>query len=257
MTQPFIDNCLNCQTALYHDFNLKLLNPFCNQPFNVLCHDCQHLFDQEKLNFEQRKSICRYCQQSLDDSNPDPLYHSYQYQGDSICFDCKRWLEKHPKELLNNQSIFSYSPLLREWLMQFKTVGNYQYAYVMSNYLRNIYKKEKTSSWWVLPSSNNSLNHRQFHATGLLLDFAGIPYDCPFNYIGDGRKQAQKKRKERLEMHQPFQLIPPIKTPTRILLFDDLYTTGRTLLHAKQSIHQVYPECIIKSVTIARSDRAK
>lgn len=44
--------------------------------------------------------------------------------------------------------------------------------------------------------------------------------------------QAGKSRQERLRLVQPFQLRATLREQP-ICLFDDVYTTGRTLFHAK------------------------
>ncbi len=38
----------------------------------------------------------------------------------------------------------------------------------------------------------------------------------------------------------------------KILLLDDIYTTGRTLYHARDKLRELFPETIIESFSICR-----
>ena len=57
-----------------------------------------------------------------------------------------------------------------------------------------------------------------------------------------GAKQSEKNRQERLLTTQPFLLLEGHKKylQQEIILFDDVYTTGRTLYHAKTSPVQAW-----------------
>ena len=94
----------------------------------------------------------------------------------------------------------------------------------------------------VLPSSPASLAQRQFHATRQLLEVAGLKVACPFDYVGDGVKQASKSRQQRLALGQVFALKEEVLAHLprgEWWLFDDVYTTGSTLLRAKSLLYPV------------------
>lgn len=253
MTQPLTHNCLNCLEPLYHDFKLHYLWQFKKELFPVMCSECQNHFDSLEATYQDKTDRCQKCSFPLSDE-PDTDFVSRKYydNGQLICYDCLRWMAIYPEELINHQSLYPYGETIQQWLNSYKTEGDILKGHIMAGSLQKIYKTYPNHHWVVLPSSKESLEHRQFHATGLLLDFAGIPYSCPFKYIGDGKKQALKDRQKRIEMPQPFEVIDQEINESSIIIFDDVYTTGTTLLHAKSALAVRYPDKNIQSITISR-----
>ena len=80
-----------------------------------------------------------------------------------------------------------------------------------------------------LPTSKQSLEKREFESVEYLLELSKIPYQQLFQHIGKGKKQSEKTREERMKLQQPFVLKEKVKLPVKILLFDDIYTTGKTI----------------------------
>nr|WP_237389402.1 phosphoribosyltransferase family protein [Companilactobacillus zhachilii] len=62
------------------------------------------------------------------------------------------------------------------------------------------------------------------------------------------KPQAQKNRLERLETPQTFSALPTIEQIPKnqhILILDDIYTTGRTLMHA----HDIFLSAGFKNIS--------
>ena len=84
-----------------------------------------------------------------------------------------------------------------------------------------------------LPTSKQSLEKREFESVEYFLEMSKIPYQQFFKHIGKGKKQSEKTREERMKLQQPFVLKEEIPLPNKILLFDDIYTTGATVNRVK------------------------
>lgn len=79
-----------------------------------------------------------------------------------------------------------------------------------------------------IPLSSDRLAERGFNQVEGLLEAANIPYQ---SFLGkdDSERQSSKSRIERLKTDQVFYLLKESEVPDKILLFDDIYTTGATL----------------------------
>ncbi|MBK0347964.1 ComF family protein [Aerococcaceae bacterium zg-ZJ1578] len=213
--------CLRCQlvfeqTIKWNDlWSLKRIFP------EVVCEKCQSQFERCDVS---QQIICRYCQHPIE-------------QGDS-CLDCQHWLKLYDDNYLQQESIYYYNAAFQEWIIDYKYHGDTRQAAVMLAILNDYYHKYKDYQWIILPSSPKSLQQRGFIPAEYLLQQAKIPYTLLLNYKGDGKKQAKKNKQERLALEQPFELNLKAKLSKNILIFDDVYTTGTTLMRAKQLLFQ-------------------
>lgn len=151
-----------------------------------------------------------------------------------ICIDCKKWQKEYPDRLIRHRSLYQYDEKLKEWLSQYKFVGDVRFASLFQTDLKKLYHQNKGYIFVPLPISKKSREERGFNQSELLLQTAGVPYqDILINHYS-GEKQSEKNRQERLISQQPFQLLNQGEVKNKsFLLFDDVYTTGRTMLHAK------------------------
>lgn len=265
MTQ--ISHCLTCQVVLLNELKWQQIFNFKPLTFDCLCLKCRG----NMLPFVRNAESCTVCGRLVPPSETEVLTPSAVEAGGKspMCFDCVRWLAQYPLSYLKHESLFDYNESFREWLYRYKYQADQRQRAVVSQSLRDGYKQWSSYQWLVLPSSSKSLEERGFHATASLLDEAEIPYQMPFVYIGDGQKQAKKNRKDRVLMQQPFKLMEPeLFQPSakHWLIFDDVYTTGTTLLKAKTILYENwekrgYPQkdLDVMSLSLAResSDRKK
>lgn len=240
--------CVWCNQALDRDLKWQQIFRFQPLSFDCLCTACRSLF----IVYQRANVFCQTCGRAVELSQEpweNVASHETNFNygflvtetllGSSsqkvLCMDCVRWFQNYPLELLHHDAVLEYSEAFREWLYRYKYRGDYRLRHIAAEPLKRVYQQYQDYQWLVLPSSPNSLRERQFHATAGLLEAAGIPYLNPLSYIGDGRKQAQKTRLERLSLSQPFDITNEnfAKISKNILIFDDVYTTGATLVAAK------------------------
>ena len=69
---------------------------------------------------------------------------------------------------------------------------------------------------------------RGFNQVSTILDYGDIKYKNLFKKE-DSLAQSKKTRVERLQTSQHFQLREDVSTEERYLIFDDIYTTGKTI----------------------------
>lgn len=256
-----MNDCFWCQQPLKRELQWQQI--FCLKAlkFDCLCQNCR----KEFMMYQQPKLACQTCGRAVElclEKWQKVLSHEanfkYGFEVEVevevemglgvevgvqasrkkviLCFDCVRWLQQFPFELLKHDAVLEYNDIFREWLYRYKYQGDYRLREVLAEPLKAAYHKYREYEWLILPSSPNSLRERGFHATAGLLEIASIPFVAPFAYIGDGRKQTQKTRLDRIQLSQPFAMSDETfkKLPRKILIFDDVYTTGATLLSAKK-----------------------
>ncbi len=103
-----------------------------------------------------------------------------------------------------------------------------------------------------IPVTQATMATRGFNQVTALLD--GVDWTpCLQNRAVKKVAQSQKHRQERLQTPQPFTLSDSSKAVAgkRVLLVDDVYTTGRTLYHAADLIYQAGAASVI-SISLAR-----
>ena len=206
---------------------------------SVLCHTCQDLWQSQI----EGQVICWGCGRALFQDAQDP-YHAVAFWQDqhAYCQECQAWFSRYPIDLIHHQALCPYQGALRQWLHSYKYLGDIRQAQAPAQRLRNFASAHPKAHWLVLPSSPASLAQRQFHATRQLLEVAGLKVVCPFDYVGDGVKQASKSRQQRLALGQVFALKEEVLAHLsggEWWLFDDVYTTGSTLLRAKSLLYPV------------------
>ena len=87
-----------------------------------------------------------------------------------------------------------------------------------------------------VPLSEERLAERGFNQVEGLIE--GIPYQDIFEKR-DIEKQSSKTRKERLSQDNAFCLKKGIDVPDKIIIVDDIYTTGSTLYQMVQLLEGI------------------
>ncbi|MFR4286545.1 MAG: ComF family protein [Enterococcus italicus] len=223
--------CSNCRQPIIR--NLTILE--CLLPIRSsaeLCLDCQRKF--QKIAFTH----CPMCSRSQDSSN--------------VCLDCQAWLRVYPKINLQHTALYQYNQGMKEWMHRFKFLGDIQLAGTFSKDLRKAILRQKVDIICPIPLAEERKNMRGYNQVEELLKAANIPYQLLLAKNENVSPQSEKNRVERLNMVQPFHLAKEINSGVRTLLIvDDVYTTGRTILHAT-SCFWTYPKIKIITLTLAR-----
>jgi competence protein ComFC len=229
--------CLLCDAEVGHETSWSSV--FLRSSRTQVCQVCLN-----KLKLLEGE-LCGLCSRVLE----------HGYREGRVCYDCVRW-ENDPawQGLLSfNASIYHYNDFLKEVIARFKYRGNYALAMAFSTQLRQKILGAEADLLVPVPLSEERLYERGFNQSEALIAAAG---GKPVHLLSrvHGEKQSKKTRADRIHLPQVFQIIPDMVEPIqgkRIVLVDDIYTTGSTLRHAAKMLKSHGAESVC-SVTLAR-----
>ncbi|OAB43031.1 hypothetical protein PGLA_10765 [Paenibacillus glacialis] len=219
----------------------------------AICLTCGRMTNRST----QIQGICRECYNEI----PWIRHSRCNTCGRHIgCPDCTRG-DGHERFFICNRSAVVYSPVMREWLGQYKYRGNERYSQLLIMMLGQAYdgmkdeQRQIDSQWtidvitWV-PVSAIRLQERGFNQAEVLAIGVASLSKIPFKRLmireRHTDKQSLKNRGDRIrDMMNTFEGDPEIicsfrnilesrprsrvNSPLRILLIDDIYTTGSTV----------------------------
>ncbi|MDR1473125.1 MAG: ComF family protein [Lactobacillales bacterium] len=199
----------------------------------VICATCLSKF--EKVG----KQICRCCSKAC---------------TVKLCDDCRRWQKLYPGYQFKNESLYFYNEAMEEFMQRYKFHGDYRLRFVFAKRIAN--KLRKYKGWIIIPISISSERFllRGFNQVEGLLLASNIRFCSALIKPVDRAYQSHKTKKERLQESQPFLLTEEARSKLchkKILLVDDIYTTGRTLFHAYDAIKKACPKKV-QTFTLAR-----
>lgn len=248
------NNCLYCRKDRHLALTFaRLLAPSDPPGF---CSECQSKF--APIDPEMRCLGCGRDRRGLDP----------EFCRDGYCSDCLLWRQSPADKYFgHNEALFSYNDWMKEVFTAFKFRGDERLAEGFRAEWRAVYARSIGSSWrgrWEnflnnkqraepplllpIPVSTQRLEERGFNQSELLaamLDGEVIP---ALLHDGQNRKQSKKRKLERMNMtDNPFRLNPNYAarlSGKRLLIIDDIYTTGATLRKAAAVLAAAEPECV-------------
>lgn len=220
MAKP--DYCLHCHKVLDTPTSFSDLFLLHQLKKERLCDECFRLF--KPIDYS---SACYGC--SKPDHNPGTL-----------CEDCEHWRTVYPGFKTKNLSLFEYSTFAKSWMIRFKMMGDIRYGMVFHKTLEKTIKTKFSDYLLIpIPSSKKSLSQRGFNQIQVILDSTKLTYEELLVNHSYGMNQSKKNRSKRMKSSQPFELINGEKIVNKkLLIIDDVYTTGRTVFHAKELLYQ-------------------
>lgn len=231
--------CVVCHEEL--SVQIGWVQLFSKESNTPLCNNCK-----QKLT-EISGEMCGICGRSFENGE-------YVFKKGDLCFDCIRW-EQNPEWqglLEKNISLFSYNDFLKDTLATFKYRGDYLIVQAFSDYVKLKLKGVEADCFVPIPLSEERLFERGFNQAEALIVEVGIH---PTHLLAriHTEKQSKKSRSDRIHLHQVFRMLPGAGdiSGKRVLLIDDIYTTGSTLRHAAKAL-KMAGAVSVSSFTLAR-----
>jgi len=186
-----------------------------------------------------------------------------------VCPDCPRRAVSY---LVANRSAVAYSPFMKDLLARYKYRGSEKLSPLIGEMACYAYKqlsalwpsKERCSLLTFVPLSERRLEERGFNQAEVMARFVGRRFRVPVAPLlvrtRHTEKQSYKSRRERLEsLERAFALRPDAEAslrryaaggPVRLVIVDDVYTTGSTLQHCAWTIAESEEDNALHSLRI-------
>lgn len=245
---------------MFKKFFQALISP------KLRCPNCNLLTDRLT-----RTSLCKACYDSLiqpltpycyrcHKSFATDLYaSSYDDDNKPICADCRR-LSYH--FVSKQRSVIMYNQDAQELMNQYKFRGKRSLAKPLTRLLYLTYQEHFASYSLDLITSiplhptrliKRSFNQSQLLAVGLS-ELTGLSYVATLIKEKATAKQSKQQRAERFrQTEHSFRLSKAEITGKRILLIDDIYTTGATVEQAAMVLIEAGGAAEICVLTVARA----
>ncbi|MCP9328214.1 ComF family protein [Liquorilactobacillus satsumensis] len=227
--------CLLCQRRKYEPFSFAWLFSLQSESDALLCQLCQSTFTPLK------EKICTGC-------GREGTYVNY-------CTDCQRWLQTGISELLYNRALYRYNDAMKKYFEQFKFAGDYYLRILFKRELARFLRQRYRQGWLFvpIPVTAETATKRCFNQVEGLFENVTL-HKVLYSKIKSKKQQSLLKRRARLQTPQPFAITSQDQSRlsgAKVVLVDDIYTTGRTLYHAR-AVLKAAGVAQIRAVTLAR-----
>lgn len=167
-----------------------------------------------------------------------------------VCQDCHYW--QSLGKTVSHTSLLDYNAALADYFSRYKFQGDYLLRLVFEKEMQQLLRLFPDFAVVPIPVSEQRLVERGFNQVEGLLEAAKIQY-CNLLKKKETKKQSSKNRAERLALQQPFSIQEDYLhlLPEKIVLVDDIYTTGSTLMAAKDLLLQAGVK-EVQTISLAR-----
>lgn len=199
--------------------------------------------------------ICLHCLKQFEKlTNKQCAVCSKNMERGIICIDCKNWQTLYHGNVLHNHALYRYNAAFHDLMIAYKRRGDYVLREVLQELCFEYLNKVQFDYYVPIPTFPEHQKKRQFDTISAI--YGDILTLTPLLAKKTGsHAQGKKSKEERLKTPQGFFIDKTIKVNENIrtgniLILDDIYTTGRTLYHARDCLQEGFPKAKIESFSI-------
>lgn len=174
---------------------------------------------------------CKICFQSVDEG---VSLYDYYFKEDIICGYCRRKMKIADKiykyQNLHIHALYHYDEFMENFLFQYKEGRDIALKDIfLYPYKQKLIDKYRQYEWVLMPSSEEKIRQRTFHHLECMIEDLDIKIGHHF-CKNQNFKQSSQKLQTRTKIKEMIQMTTKPQRP--YILFDDVITTGNTLLTA-------------------------
>ena len=192
--------------------------------------------------------LCSDCDSTFERIGEEYCPNCMKIDLSTKCQDCQFWCKEGVE--VSHRAIFTYNQAMKDFFSRYKFDGDFLLRKAFASVLSEELKKYKGYQFVVIPLSPERLLERGFNQVEGLVEAAGFSY-LDLIEKREERASSSKSRSERLETELPFFVKSGITIPKKILLIDDIYTTGTTINRVKKLSEEAGAEDV-KTLSLVR-----
>ena len=192
--------------------------------------------------------LCSDCDSTFERIGEENCPNCMKTSLSTKCKYCQLWCKEGVE--VSHRAIFIYNQAMKDFFSRYKFDGDFLLRKVFASVLSEELKKYKEYQFVVIPLSKERYANRGFNQVEGLVDAAGFAY-LDLLEKREERASSSKSRSERLETEFPFFIKSGVTIPKKILLIDDIYTTGTTINRVKRLLEEAGAEDV-KTFSLVR-----
>ena len=192
--------------------------------------------------------LCSDCDSTFERIGEEHCPNCMKIGLSTNCQDCQLWCKEGIE--VSHSAIFTYNQAMKDFFSRYKFDGDFLLRKVFASFLSEELKKYKEYQFIVIPLSKERYADRGFNQVEGLVEVAGFSFQDLLDK-GEERASYSKSRSERLGTELPFFLKSGVSIPKKILLIDDIYTTGTTMNRVKKLLEEAGAEDV-KTFSLVR-----
>lgn len=209
------------------------------------------------LDITRKPVCCKACFKDFTPSFSRMLLEKEPF----LCDECISEIQKElvVKDTFGVKTTFlsNYDGILKNWLMNYKEYGDIMLASCFLHVFLPLLRLKFPGYIYVpLPSAKERIEHRGFDHLPEMLKASNLPYCLALEKVSDGPEQKTLKASKRFKS-KGIRLTSKAHEleGKKIVLFDDVMTSGSTFEQSYHEICQIHPKKVVGLILLDNFDK--